>query len=351
MRFSIILLGLLFPQFLLSQSSLEVGITAFQNGDYKEATKHFEQAGDEPEAHFYLGRIAFLDDDYSKAISWIEKAKKTEPDSSKYYMWLGHSYGRKAQNSAKIRQPFLAKKSLSNYEKSVEIDPTNIEARNSLIEFYLQAPGFLGGGTDKAYKQAEEIEKLDPLEGVLATGRVLSYDKGPEAAKPIYKDALEDGMDSVQIANRLYSILYDENKFEEAVSVMDQQLVKRDTLAFLHLQKGNALQRLSKYEDSYLSYQRALELNPEMTVVYYQIGRLAAESGQYLEEGEKSINKFIEEGESFGSGTMAWAYYRLGTIKEHKAETDQAKESYQLALKSDKKHKEAKEALKALNKK
>ncbi|MEO1023407.1 MAG: tetratricopeptide repeat protein [Bacteroidota bacterium] len=348
MRFGFLFLGLMFPLFVYSQSAFDSGKSAFDNGDYERATRHFDEVKDSPEAQFYLGRIAFLNNDFSKAISWIEKAKKTEPDSSKYYLWLGHGYGRKAQNSSKLRQPFLAKKSLSNYEKSVEIDPANIEARNSLIEFYLQAPGFMGGGTDKAYKQVEAIAEIDPFQGVLAEGRVLDHDKGPDAAKTVYEQALESGMDSVQIANRLYAILYNGGQFEEAVSVMDQQLGKRDTLAGLHLQKGNALARMSEYDSAYESYQRVQRIDTSLIVVHYQIGRLAGESGQFLDEGEKAITKFIDEGERYGSGTMAWAYYRLGSIQEHQNKPEEAKQSYKLALKSDKKHKESKEALKRL---
>ena len=50
--------------------------------------------------------------------------------------------------------------------KAIELDPKNIRARNSAMEFCRQAPGFLGGGMDKAYEQATEIKKLDPVRGL-----------------------------------------------------------------------------------------------------------------------------------------------------------------------------------------
>ena len=36
------------------------------------------------------------------------------------------------------------------FEKSVELDGKNLEAINDLFSYYLEAPGFLGGGLDKA---------------------------------------------------------------------------------------------------------------------------------------------------------------------------------------------------------
>jgi hypothetical protein len=50
-------------------------------------------------------------------------------------------------------------------EKAVELNPDNIEARFDLLEYYLQAPAFLGGDAAKAQAQAAEIAKRNATAG------------------------------------------------------------------------------------------------------------------------------------------------------------------------------------------
>jgi len=48
------------------------------------------------------------------------------------------------------------------------VNPANLLARRDLLEFYLSAPWFLGGGKDKGWRQAGAIAAIDPVEGCLA---------------------------------------------------------------------------------------------------------------------------------------------------------------------------------------
>jgi len=50
-------------------------------------------------------------------------------------------------------------------EKAVELNPDSIEARFDLMEYYLQAPAFLGGDVAKAEGQAREISKRSAAAG------------------------------------------------------------------------------------------------------------------------------------------------------------------------------------------
>jgi hypothetical protein len=43
------------------------------------------------------------------------------------------------------------------FEQAVELNPENFDARMGLLQFYLMAPGIMGGSKDKAREQAGEI--------------------------------------------------------------------------------------------------------------------------------------------------------------------------------------------------
>ena len=71
--------------------------------------------------------------------------------------WLGRAYGRRAETSNPFTAPGYASKARQMFEKSVALDPSNKEATGDLLDFYLEAPGFMGGG----YEKAEALVKAD----------------------------------------------------------------------------------------------------------------------------------------------------------------------------------------------
>ena len=112
------------------------------------------------ETNFQLGRQQYEAAAYEAAIAAFAASVKLSPETSTYHHWLGKSYGRLAQNSGLFKAYRLASRSREELERAVALDDTNIEAISDLIEFYLQAPSFLGGGKDKADKWRRRLEEL-----------------------------------------------------------------------------------------------------------------------------------------------------------------------------------------------
>jgi tetratricopeptide (TPR) repeat protein len=79
--------------------------------------------------------------------------------------WLGRAYGKRAETSNLLIAPSLASKARQAFEQSVMLDPNNSDALSDLFDYYLDAPGFLGGGYDKAVVVAHKIAGIDPVEG------------------------------------------------------------------------------------------------------------------------------------------------------------------------------------------
>src|SRR5256885_11035755 len=112
------------------------------------------------EAFHLLNRAYCVIEKWDQAIKAGEKAVALKPDSSDYHMWLGRAYGSKAEHSGWFSGMQNAKKSRAGFEKSVELNSMNAEARTDLAEFYMEAPGILGGGKDKALAQADAMAAL-----------------------------------------------------------------------------------------------------------------------------------------------------------------------------------------------
>lgn len=333
----------------VAQPGIEKGVEYFEEGSYEEASAFFKEYIDgnprNAKAYFYMGRIYFEDEEFEKATNQFEQAAELDQTNGLYYMWLGHSFGRRAQNSSRIRQPFLASKCRQNYEKSVELDPENIEARESLIDFYLQAPGFMGGGRDKAESQAEAIFDIDPVAGYMARGRIHEYYEEEAKALENYWKSTEGYPQGMPPYYKLFNHFFTVQDYQSAAEIAKQQLSHNDTTAAIYINFGNALQRNNQFDEALDQYLKVLEMDSTAISAHYQIGRIAAVSGNHLELGKEHIQKFLQESVRYNEVTLAWAHIRLGAIYEHLKDPESAKAEYQKAIKVNPDNEEAKKSL------
>jgi len=138
-----------------------------------------------------LGKSYFMIGDYKKAIEAFERAIAINPDSSVYYHWLGRTWGRRAETANPLMAPSYASKTRQAFEKSVELDERNLEAMNDLFSYYVEAPGFLGGGLDKASTLARRIGKVDPAEGHYALAEIAEKRKEWSTAEDHFRRAMD----------------------------------------------------------------------------------------------------------------------------------------------------------------
>jgi tetratricopeptide (TPR) repeat protein len=137
-----------------------------------------------------LCRAYFMVEDWDSGIPGCERATQLDPQNSVYFNWLGRVYGEKADHSNVFSAVGLAKKVVAAFERSVQLDPNNWEARSDLGEFYAQAPGIVGGGKDKARQQAEALMKFDPAMGDWVLARIDEKNKDWTAAERDYRAAI-----------------------------------------------------------------------------------------------------------------------------------------------------------------
>jgi len=167
----------------LAASDPEFGIRLFNDKQWTTAQQFFESyTVDHPTdavSAFYLGRTLFEQQQYEHAVEWFEKAALLDSANSSYHLWLGRAYGYSAQRASILWQFSLARKVKIHFEKAVDLDPDNIDARADLAEYYLKAPRILGGGKERAEAQAHEISARNLEEG-LRTWRMIAADNAQE---------------------------------------------------------------------------------------------------------------------------------------------------------------------------
>jgi cytochrome c-type biogenesis protein CcmH/NrfG len=124
-------------------------------------------------------------------IADCQKAVALEPGNSEYHLWLGRVYGEKADHTNFFAAAGLAKKVHKEFEVAVELNPGNLEARADLAEFYVEAPGIVGGGRDKAEIQARELGALNPSQGHLVSAQIAEKQDDLGTAENEYTAAVQ----------------------------------------------------------------------------------------------------------------------------------------------------------------
>jgi tetratricopeptide (TPR) repeat protein len=310
----VLLASTLFAVSLVAQT-VEEGIQLFNARKYVEArTALLPHGQTNAGAAFYLGRIEMLHNDGDKAVDWFESAVKLNPKSAVYYDWLGRAYGSQAQRASKFRLPFLARKTKNAWDTALALDPDNLDVRDDLIIFYMQAPGFLGGSKEKAREMVLEIKKRNPYRGSAAAANLCVAGKDPACAERELQQLATSYPDSAGVYTSLAAFYANEKQFDKAFAVLNQRL----------------------------------QAKPNELTTLYAVGRTASLSGQNLDQGIEALKTYLAGPIPERGPEPAHVHYRLGTIYEKKGAKDLAREEYRAALQLNPKHQEAQKALASL---
>jgi tetratricopeptide (TPR) repeat protein len=168
------------------------------------------------------GRCRYFMGDYKSAIDDLEKSVQLEPGVSDHYLWLGRAWGRRAETSVFFMAVKYASETRKNFEKAVQLNPANLEAVNDLLSFYLDAPGFLGGGLDPATKLTETIRQHDPVEYQCALAQISIHRKDFDAAEGQLRKAVEMAPRRINRLVDLAKFLAGRGKLRESDALFDQ---------------------------------------------------------------------------------------------------------------------------------
>jgi tetratricopeptide (TPR) repeat protein len=175
------------------------------------------------------------------------------------YLWLGRAYGMRAEKANPLSAPSLANKTRQNLEKAFSLDPKNWDAADDLFEYYLEAPGFLGGGLDKASDIADRIAAHDPAQASVAHARIAERRKDFAAAEQLYRKAVQQA---------------------------PQQTERHVDLARFLAGRG-------RYDESDAEFALALHAAPNTPKVVFSLARALVQTKRNLPEARELLTKYL----------------------------------------------------------
>jgi len=248
-------------------SDLDRARVLYERAEYRQAVELLKNSpeGRTPEGLWLAGRAWYQLGDYKKAVDALEKLVQARPQDSDAWLWLGRAWGRRAETSNMLVAPSYASRSRQCFEKAVALNPRNAEALNDLFTYYLEAPGFLGGGVDKAEALVAKIRAIDPAEAEYALAQIAEKRRQYESAEAHLRRAVELAPRQVGRIIDLARFLVRRGRLQEAEKTFDEaQAVAPDSPRVLFARAESYLRAGRKAEARKLleQYLKA-ELTPE----------------------------------------------------------------------------------------
>ena len=299
-------------------SELDEAQSQFALRHYREAVTTLQtgltRAPSNGQLHYWLARCFYELRDYGQAVAHAEAAVQYDSGNSDYHLWLGRAYGGKAEQAHSF---VLARRTKSEFEAAVRLDPANIPARRDLAEFHLEAPWIVGGHKDEALRQIEAIAALDPVGGHLARANYWLHEKKPERAEAEYQQILK--------LNPQRTAPY----FEVADSYANRQDIAPMQEAV----------------------EAAARVDPTDSQLPCYRGRLFIMAGNRLDEAENLLKRCLASPRRAGdSSTDVVALVWLGRLYERLGKRLEAAARYRTALQLDPDCRAAREALQQIDK-
>lgn len=251
------------------------------------------------ESYHLLSRAYYATEQWDAAIQNGEQAVSLRSDDSDFHLWLGRAYGKKAEEIGNpLAAAGFARKAKNEFERAVELNPSNISARADLSEYYVEAPGFMGGGTEKARTQASQLQNLDPAAADWI--RAIASQKDRK-----FGDA--------------------ENSFKAAIAASQNPAQYWLNLASFYRQRGH----LDEMERAVAT---AVQLPNRPAITYYDAASELSQGGRNLPAAVQYLKTYLASGKMVEDAPAFRAHYLLGQIYEKSGDRTQASAEYRSSL-------------------
>src|ERR1700723_875231 len=202
------------PQDMLATGRIDDAIASL-NGRLSTAPPDAESANLLCRAYYALG-------EWDRAESACRKATALDPGNNRFHLWLGRVYGEKADRTNFLSAAGLAGKVRGEFERAGPLGPKDLDPRLDLAEFYLSAPGIVGGGEQKARQQAQAIGAINPAREHWVYARIAERKDDPARAEQEYHQYIDLSHGDSEAWLNLALFLRRQKRFDE----MEQAIVK-----------------------------------------------------------------------------------------------------------------------------
>ncbi len=260
------------------------------------------------------GKVARLDE----GVKLAEQCIASNPKNSECHEALGDVLGTKAEKGGMMAGISSLGKIRDSFKKALELDPRNFNAANSLMTFYLEVPGLMGGSNSKAKEVIAETQKVSPAVASLLQAKFDLKDEKIEKAKNNVLAVNTNGNAVIaqlqnEIAVEIAQSFVKEKKSVEAEKMFREVIQRFPDSSVAYLGLGRSLQEQGKAKEALPQLEKSLSI--EITgAALYRLGK----TWQALGDKPKAISSFeraLAFTPALGTKTRADAEEQLKLLK------------------------------------
>ena len=151
--------------------------------------RRLREAPEDPNAIFLSSQIRNAFGDHDSPLGLAERAVRSDGGVARHHRQLAEVQGVMGQHAGVFQQWILARRFRREIDAALGLDPHDVQAWRDLMEFYLLAPGLLGGDPNKAGTLVKPIAAIDAAEGLLAQARIAEFRKDPAQMEAMLRRA------------------------------------------------------------------------------------------------------------------------------------------------------------------
>jgi tetratricopeptide (TPR) repeat protein len=218
-----------------------------------------------------------------EAVTLAEQCIAAQPRQSECHEALGNALGTKALGAGVFSALGYAGKIRDAFRRAIELNPRNFTARFSLLQYYLTAPGIVGGSVDNARTLAAETGKLNFDAGQLMLALININQGDVSKAERVVQATYTSTADPLDEERRdvLWTL---GGSYLNAKRYADAERIFHDLQArFPNSELGSfgiarALQEQGHQADAIPLFENAARIYPR-TVIYYRLGQALQATG------------------------------------------------------------------------
>jgi tetratricopeptide (TPR) repeat protein len=273
--------------------------------------------------------------DLDAAEKFAERAVEANPKEARYHYRLSEVAGAMAENASAFRQISLGRKFKKECDAALALDPNHTGALFNLLQFYLHAPGIIGGDKTKAANIAEQLMKLDPRLGYQAKIEIARSEKQDRVADDLVKQSLQVKPESYEGHLALGNYLGNQNQkqYAEAEQHARAAIAIYPDRGGAHALLAAMLVRLDKWPELDAAMAQAEKASPDDLFAYYRAGNNLIDRKLEYARAERYFRKYLTQEPEPDRAPLWAAHWRLGIVLEQEGRKTDAVAEWQTSLK------------------
>jgi tetratricopeptide (TPR) repeat protein len=245
-----------------------------------------------------------------------------------------------AQHSGWLQQFMLARRFKREIDTALAQDPRDLQALSDLMEYYLLAPGVVGGDKDKARDTAQRIAAVDRARGFAAQARLAEANGDTGKVESMLRRAVEAGPESYRARVALAAFLLSHTNLPgdrlEAARQQAAEAIRIDGTrvdAFAILAAVYAERNQTGELEAVLA--AAEKQVPDDRLPYYRSADALLAAGHDLARAERYFRQYLAAETEGNEPTLSTAFWKLGQVLEKLGHTSEAAAEWRQSVRLD----------------